>query len=500
MPNSNIHSIVKGSAVTLAAQLISGLLASAYTIYILKKLQPADYGAYVVYIAITLIILTIQNLRLDDAITRFVGKPYSKSSADIFKTSFAAVFITSIAICSILLVFAPNISNALFHDLKYTNFLKIMFVSTTLTALFSPFRGLVYGLRRFTHLAAIEAGIVVVNVCVGFFLLTQGYGIIGVALGMLIGRFVGLLSFTAVCIPELKFLGTGKISKSESGPLFRYSLPLAAQVSIGMIGLNLDRIVLSGMKGVEFAAVQGLIIALVGFIDMFIFTVTRVLFPFMKDEFDRNGARALQGYYNRMIKYYFLIALLPLPVLVVLPGELLGLIAREEYLPYAGLLWVACIHAALRGWGRANGNVIMTTKDTPVILKLSIVTLFLSIVLNYYLIGVLGVVGANISLALVAIIGYSLVSMFLWKRWDITLDFSAISRLLVAILLPLSVTMLFIFTIAQHPYYKFVVTLMSYPLILFCILKMNVIDEFEKDIIKRALHSVKDMLQKRCSY
>lgn len=493
MSDSSVRSIVKGSAVTLAAQLVGGLLASVYTIYILKKLQPADYGAYTVYLALTLIIFTLQNLRLDDAITRFVKKPYSKSSIDIFKTSFTIVFVTSIFICFILLIFAADISSVLFHDLKYTGFLKIMFVSTTLMALSSPFKGLVYGLKRFVHLAAIETGITVVNVCVGFFLLTQGYGIIGVAFGMLFGNFIGLLFFMAVCASELKFLRAGKISMAESGPLFGYSLPLAAQVSVGMIGLNLDRVILSGVKGVEFAAVQGLIIALVGLIDMFIFAVTRVLFPFMKDEFDRNGVAALQGFYHRMMKYYVLIAFLPLPLLIVLPGELLTLVARREYLPYAGLLWVASIHAALRGWGRANGNVVMTTKDTPVLLKLSIAALFLSLIANYYLIGVMGVIGANIALILVAGFRSSTGSYFLWKYRGISFDLKTVRDSLAAVLVQV-IFAVFTISIITRAYpgqdvliLKLVVISLSYVLVLFLLLKMDLVDDFEKRMLRKVI-------------
>lgn len=490
MPNSNAQSIVKGSAVILTSQLISGFITSIYAIYILKKLQPGDYGAYTVYLAITLIILTLQNLRLDDAITRFVRKPYSESSVDIFKISVTVVFIASAIICFILTFFASDISRVLFHDLKYTNFLKIMFVSTTLMALFSPFRGLIYGLKRFTHLAVIEASVIGVNVLVGFILLMQGYGIIGVAFGLLAGNFIGLLFFIIVSIPELKFLRKGRLNKSETGSLFHYSLPLAAQVTIGMVGLNLDRVILSGMKGVEFAAVQGLIIALMGFIDMIIFTVTRVLFPFMKDEFDKRGIESIQGFYHRMIKYYFLIALLPLPLIVVSSKELLILVAREEYVPYAGLLWFASILAMLRGWGRANGNVIMTTKDTHVLLKVSIIALFLSLILNYYLIAAFGVIGANISLMLIIFFRSTAISYFLWKKRKIMFDIRKILRLLVAMFIPILLVLIFIYAVIQlNPSYdnlrfKLSAVAASYALMMFFILKMGIIDDFEKKIIK----------------
>lgn len=377
---------------------LSGLI---FIPIITKNFSVADYGIWAQVNTTIALVPNIANLGLPYTMVRFLSSENDKSKIkESFYSMLSIVFLTSIIISSIFIIFQTPIANSIFEGNTNVAYIVaiISFFACMNLMLISFFRTF-QQIKRYSIFLILQTYIGVI--LSSYFALT-GHSIETVVLGLLLGYILvffimGLMigGYLGLAIPKFKNL------KEE----LNFAIPtIPGNVSSWVVDSS-DKYVIGIFLGSAAVGYYSPSYALGSILLMFLSPFALLLPAVLPKYFENGNLKKV----NQFLKYsmkYFLIFTIPAAVGLSLLSKSLLMIITTAEIAINGYLVTpfVCLGAVLMGIYGITNNILILEKKTKILGKIWILVGLANIVFNIIAVPYIGILGA----ALVTLICYLL--------------------------------------------------------------------------------------------
>jgi O-antigen/teichoic acid export membrane protein len=402
--------LVKDSSIYFGFKIIDMLFPLFLLPIITRKLEPDQYGLYVLYTALTAVLLPLLTLSVDSSILLNYFKLKREDFSNYFSSGYFILLITSIAIGFIVWLFRFPLSDLASFPVE----LIIILILACFFQFHSNLALNIYQVRQepvkygifSLSLTVVRNALILILL---FYFNLDGEGII---YGHL---FTNILFFliSIYLFWSLK-LFTLSLSKAFILDNIKVGYPLSLHQFGSWLSSSATRIIVGGILGTAAAGSFG-VGATIG-----------MIVAFTQDSFNRAFAPYLfnqlqtfnKGVEGKLIKmtYGYNFGLLIFAIVVGVAGYLsVGLLFGSSYEQSKNVVIFLCLAYAFDGMYKMHVNYIFFTKKTHLIFLITLTTGLFNILLSYLFVRNFGIAGGAISLSLINFIGY-LLSWYIGNR------------------------------------------------------------------------------------
>jgi O-antigen/teichoic acid export membrane protein len=486
--NESVNRIVTGSGVIFAGTLI-GLffditIKRVFTLY----LSPADFGTYSLALTVISITGAVATLGLNDGVARYIA--YFRGRNEDHKineliTSAAVMGLTASVIAMIAspVLFEHLAGNGFDIQGKISAVIKIMIFAIPVTILLNVAVAVYRGFDRtnvnmyFYNLVRPLSLLIFASIAMFFHL--SFHGMVFMDLLSMVFTF-GVMSIYFIKKPpfELKL----KLRFSEpTKELIRYSLPLLITSTLLNIMTWTATMMLGYFKSTEVVGIYSAVSPLVGFLGMMISPMGFVYVPVVSKLCGENRNGLVGPIYQIMTKWCFLLTFPIFVLMFVYPEALLMRIYGADYVSGSIVLRILALGSIANSYFGFNYHTIMASGDSDLLMKCSLASAGMNVILNFLLIPQYGIVGA----AIASSTSFSAIEVFMtfkiWKNQNMHPFTSMYRRLtlinIFIVLFMLAARKALLLTGASWEYAAFII-------LYFAIIQYaNILDENEKNIV-----------------
>lgn len=403
----SIKTIAKGAGIAFVGIFISKLLTYLFRL-IAARYGAENYGYLALSITVATFAVVFCSLGLEKGVTRYVAYFIEKKRLDkvkgVISASLTYSLTLSIIVAAVLIIFAPQLQQTFFPNIKaeeFTLILRIVLLtiplqvsSKMLIGTFRAFRKPEYEVitKNIT-----ESGIKILLAGILFIL---GFSMIGISIAYSIAVFCSItLSYFFLwkTFPQLftKFKST-YITKE----LVKYSLPLISMGIFLTIMASIDTFMLGYFKDASFVGIYNAVVPTAQLMYVLPFAILTLFIPTLTMLYAKKKKEEFKQLYKTVTKWIIMCSLLILGIFIVYSKEILGILFGNEYsIGYIALIILSAGYF-LNFMIYASENILMVIKKTKIILYNCLIVSIANIILNSLLIPRYGIEGAAIGTGL----------------------------------------------------------------------------------------------------
>lgn len=425
--NDSVNRIVAGSGVILAGTLIGMLLDIVTKKVLTSHLAPADFGTYSLALTVISITGAVATLGLNEGVPRYIAFFRGRHEEQkVHELIISAMIMGLIAgLLSIL------VSPSLFHTLAGNGFdAQGKVLSVVKTLIFAvPFTILL------NLTVAIYRGFDRTNVNMYFYNIIRPVSLLVFAsVAVFVGLslkgvvFADLLSmvftFGIMSVYFIKKPPTKQAVKQErkiqfsstTRQLIRYSFPLLITATLLNIMSWIDTIMLGYFKSAEIVGIYNAVYPLVGFLSLVVSSMGFVYVPVTSKLWGQNETAPLGSIYAVMTKWCFLLTFPLFALIFVYPEYFITKLYGAQYVSGATALRILALGFIANSYFGFNYHTLLASGDSDFLMKCSVASAGINIVINFMLIPEYGMVGAAIGTAVSFASIEVLMTLRAWKK------------------------------------------------------------------------------------
>lgn len=421
--NDSVNRIVLGSGVIFAGTFIGLLFEITIKGVLTSYLSPADFGTYTLALTVISITGAIATLGLNEGVPRYIA--YFRGRNEDYKIH--ELIISAAAMGLIAAVLAMLVSPALFECLvgegfdiqgKILSVVKIMIFALPFTILLNVAVAIYRGFDR-TNVNMYFYNIIrplslLVFASTAVFFGVSFHGIVFVDLLSMIFTF-GVMSVYFMKRPPFKLKLKLKFNEPTK-QLIRYSFPLLITATLLNLMTWTDTIMLGYFKSAEVVGVYSAVYPLVGFLSMIIGSMGFVYIPVISKLWGENRTELIGPIYQITTKWCFLFTFPIFVLMFVYPEYLLTRIYGAEYASGVTVLRILSLGFITNSYFGFNYHTIMASGDSDFLMKCSMASAGMNVLLNFILIPQYGMIGA----AIASSVSFASIEVFMtlkiWKK------------------------------------------------------------------------------------
>jgi len=405
----------------LAAKLTGFLLLPLYA----QHLTVAEYGIFGLLETIWQLLIAILSLSIPTAVMRWCSNDKDiESKKTTISTAIFSLLIILFLFNALSLPLLDSFSNALFESNKYKNYLLLVFISLSFDILNllvlnlirleeKPFHYIILNIVKLTV-------ILLLNI---YFIAYKGYGVVGMILGQLIGNVIFSIGSVFILLKYLSF----RFSKTIFIEMISYGFPLIfTNVSAIILSIG-DRFFIKYFLSFEDLGIYSLGYKIGGIINVFI--VQSFQLGFLPIAYKMYNQPDAEYFFQKILDYFVVVLVFSTLLLSAFSKELIGFLSpenskfREAYIvvPLIALSFI------IKGVQYFFSLGLHYVKKTSYNAWIVIVSSGVSIVLNYYLIPKLGIIGPAISINIATLLMALLYYYYSQKFYYIPFSFKKIT-------------------------------------------------------------------------
>ncbi len=418
--------MAKGTIWMMIAHI--SLLISGYAIHFClgKSFTPGDYGRF----GLTLTLLTLIEICVSQGIPQTVNKFISEDvglARAIKDTAIRIQLIFATMLFIMYFLFASTISTYLGIP-GFTELIQLSAIDIPFFALFTFYAyGIFGGLRRFdaqTNLLIVYSALKVILVLLFVHL---GYGIYGAIAGYVLASVLGFLISYWLC----DLLPTKE--KYEPKRIVSFSLPLIIfSISITAI-MSLDLIFVQMLLGDEALTGYYTSATLISKLPYYLFlSLSATLLPSISGSIARDDLVQTRAYIRGSLRYILLLIVPVTLAISVTASDILALIYPPQYVLAAGSLSILIFGLTFLSLFVVLATIV-TAGGKPMISMTMVVFLIpVNMLLNIGLIPTYRLVGAASATTATGILGLTIISVYVYKKFNALLDPKSLMNILLA--------------------------------------------------------------------
>jgi O-antigen/teichoic acid export membrane protein len=284
-----------------------------------------------------------------------------------------------------------------------------------------------------------------------------GYGAMGAVIGFTSSSVVqAVISMIFVYFFIFRRLPRSKTNKSEIvrtlKSLLSYGVPLGIGNVVGGLTSPIFSFLMASYIGNAMIGNYKIATNFTILLTFLVAPISTVLFPAFSKLDPRNENNLLKTVFVSSVKYTVLFVVPATMAMIVLAKPLIGTLYGNKwsYAPPFLALSVVYNLLSLFGW-RSMGSLLPAVGETKLLMKLSVLTLIISVPLAFLLVPSLGIIGIIIGTPAAALPSTFIGLYLIWKHYGTKADFGASAKILLAsVLATLAVYLFFSFFSAAY--------------------------------------------------
>ena len=421
--SDSVNRIIIGSGVIFAGTLIGRLFDILLKGVLTSYLSPADFGIYSLALTVISITGAVATLGLSDGVPRYIA--YFRGRNEEYKIH--EIMVSAIVMGLISSLLATLVSPVLFEFLagegfdiqgKILSIIRIMIFAIPFTILLNVTVAIYRGFDRmnvnmyFYNIIRPVSFLVFASAAVYFSVSLKG--VVFADLLSMVFTF-GIMSVYFIKKPPVK--PEWKIKFSEpTRQLVRYSFPLLITATLLNLMTWTDTIMLGYFKSTEAVGVYNAVYPLVGFLTLIIGSMGFVYIPVASKLWGENSTELIGPIYQIMTKWCFMLTFPVFVLMFVYPEFILMKLYGAEYASGAPVLRILAMGFIANSYFGFNYHTIMASGDSDFLMKCSVASTGINVILNFMLIPEYSMVGA----ALASSISYTSIEILMtlrtWKK------------------------------------------------------------------------------------
>ena len=325
--------------------VLTRLLGFLLRIFLSRTIGAEALGLYQVALSVFMVLLTVVSSGLTLIISRMTASyrvsQDKKATASLITSGLLLALVVSVILCAIILIF-KNLFAHLFTDENCVNILIILLPSLIFSAIYSVFRGAMWGYDNYFALCVTELFEMVIKIAFSVLLLNASMSVLQSATTVA-WAFTLSCVFSAVLVVILYFFYGGKLGKptriyktilSRSAPIT--GVRIAGSLVQPLIALILPaRLMLAGYTASQAMSIYGIALGMT-FPLLFLPTtltgsLSTALVPDISMAMAQNDSSHIQKRVTASINFTLFISFLVVPIFVAI-GDKIGVFLYGEAL------------------------------------------------------------------------------------------------------------------------------------------------------------------------
>ncbi len=360
-----------------------------------KSLGTYDYGLWSQITISVYLISPLALMGLSMGLVRFLSSETDKEKIkEAFYSILFFVTISGFLATFLLYIFAEPLAEFGFKDLQAAYFIKIGSLLILVNAIepivlyyFRVFRQI----NKFSSLTLIETfGKLVFSLV----LLKMGYGLLGVITATLFVQSIVILIAFLIIVSQIGF----RIPRfTYITKYLQYSLPLTPNSLVRWVTESSDRYLVTYFLGLTSVGIYSAACSFGSLIQLFVTPLQIILFPELSKLYDENKINEVEAYMSYSLRYFLLISVPAVIGISALAKPLLLIFTTEDFLSGWLVIPIIAFCGLLAGIVQIFTNTLLIVKKTKVPTYINFTAAVLNIIINFFLIPSLGIVGAALS-------------------------------------------------------------------------------------------------------
>ncbi len=417
-------SLQQHSLINLVVTYLGFFIAFFNTFFRTQVITPEEIGLVSLILSIALYLRYFIELGATNAILKFMPLYNKQESSGLFVVIVLFSVFMSLFLSLLLVIFKSNllqlVDNRLFNEYFY-----YIFVFSILGVLFSLvektleiyYRSVVSNFVGQIVSGSLHLTILVVMMVFefGFRFYIIAYTLIHVFRFLLI--FIYLIRKKCIGKPTFHFFEKKTVKSISTYSLFMFSSGIA-----GVVTTNIDMLMISAFLSLKEVGVYSIAVSISNVIGMIGSSMSRVTHSKISNDFSKNNHAEIERDYKEVGEFQFCVAIFVFVILCYLGPSLLTLLGNDYVSGFSVVLLISASQVIDLGTSTCGG-ILSLSAHFRADLYCRFFLMGLNIILNYFMIGHWGIVGAAISSA-ISLLMYNAIKVVLVYHWFKVIPFT----------------------------------------------------------------------------
>ena len=418
------------AAIAVAALSLKGFI----LLPILSKTLGAEaYGIWSqIYVTVQLLMF-VAILELGSSMARFLPSETDKGklSAGFFST-LSVASLTSILLSILVFILSEPLAAAVFGGVQAAPFVKLTAVLVLLTTLDQMIIYYFTARRQMVKYSIFVITQSIGEVALVAYLVFSGFGLFGAITALLVIRAILFIFGFLIVKRQIKFCAP---SLSLIKTYLLFSLPLVPAGFCYFISNWSDRYIIGHFLGMEAVAIYSAAYALAMMVELIYYPLWTVLTPAIAYLYENNRIQEVRTHLKYALKLYLLVAIPGAIGVSILSKSALLILATPEFSAGWSIVPIIALGKVLLGCSYILSVVLILFRRTKVIGLIFTTAATVNLVMNIFLVPLMGILGAAISALAANMILLIASSIISYKQLSFELDWKFTAKALLAALI-----------------------------------------------------------------
>lgn len=416
---SSLHNILTGAVISFLGFAVMRLAGLGEKILIARFFDPTRYGQVILAVSLLSLVTVMGSLGLRTGVVRYLPRQDTRvGRLSVVTASVRLTAVASVIFAGVLFITSDILSVVVFDDVQMAPLLKIVAIGVPLAVFGQLGASVARGMKNARSKNLIEnisfPTSRVLFITVAIFL---GFGTVGIA-----WAYVGGYALMALLggIYVLLVFGFPHASDVEYTNLLRFSLPLLFANGMSFINSSLDTILIGAFLTSDKVGIYGAAYPLARLVFIAPSIMGVIYTPVVSDLQSNDRLEEISKVYTIVARWVVILTLPGAAMLVIEPDIFLNFIFGSDYIAGSTPLIVLTLGFLYHVGLGINGGTLKMLGQSEFFLFCTVVNAVINIGLNIWLIPRIGIVGAAVATSISYAIGNSLVSLRLYRDYQIT--------------------------------------------------------------------------------
>lgn len=425
---AHLGKILRGIGLVFSMTFVAALFSYATRVIVARKLGPEQYGLFSAVLTFILFFLFFRDLGLGSALVNFIAKYRVEEKYNEIKTAIYSTFcmqlLSSTLIGIVIIAFSGYLSAHYFKVPESKIILLILVIYTMTSFLFIITKFILNGFQDMIPYSLMEVGKNLFILLLSVLFLRYNYGILAAAIPyalVCIILFFLLLPFIRrnISFSKYKIVHFKEISRD----LLWFGLPLMAADIGGKIIAYTDTLMLTHFSSLAEVGIYNVVLPTSLFFIHVSRAISAIVFPISSELSFKKDFKNLAKGISLLHKYTLALVIPLIFILFAFADHYLLVFFGKEYVVGTLAFRILLVGSMFFIVASVNNIIISSMGDPKTVTKIILVAALLNIILNLFLIPLLGITGAAIATSLAYLLTLILSTQRLIKNVGVPLPY-----------------------------------------------------------------------------
>lgn len=405
---------LRSGVLTLLQKMATVLFGFGSFYVLVRTLDKSEFGTWSLFITVTTLFETIRNGLVQNSMVKFLTNASEIEKPTIVSASFTISGVLTVICIVVNLLFARYLSD-LWDSPQLIDMFHMYSFVYIITWILSQFQFIEQANFQFLGIflsTVIRQGTLFFYV-LGSFILHYNIVLQELVYVQTVGAFVGAIVSYLFVRPMLHF--SWRLEIDWIIKLFNYGKYVFGTSVSSVIFNSINQAMLGGMISTIATASYNIAVRITNLVEIPTSSVASIVFPQSAKRIQTEGNEAVKNLYEKSVAAILAILLPGLVLMFIFSEIVVDFVAGERYEESVPILNITLFSCLLIPYGRQFGTILDSIGKPKITFRNVLLSAVINIVLNYFFIKYMGVIGAAYATLLAGIIGF-VISQRILKR------------------------------------------------------------------------------------